>query len=42
MINDDDITCNYLQDVAELYRYTLNGLEENMPLKKEIEFLNFY
>ncbi|MBE5934882.1 MAG: HAMP domain-containing protein [Lachnospiraceae bacterium] len=42
MLNDDDSTCEYLQNAAELFRYNLNGLDGNISLDKEIENVDNY
>lgn len=42
MLNDDDKTCEYLQNAAELFRYNLNGLDYNTSLDKEIENVDHY
>ena len=42
MLNDDDKTCEYLQNAAELFRYNLNGLDYNTSLDKEINNVDHY
>lgn len=37
MMNDDDETVTYLENVADVFRYNLDGLDKEVTLKKEID-----
>jgi len=42
MLNDDDVTCEYLENAADIFRYNLNGLDSNVKLKDEINNVKSY
>lgn len=37
MLQGDQITCTYLENAADIFRYNLNGLDTNATLKDEID-----
>ena len=37
MLQGDDVTCDYLENFAEIFRYNLKGLDYNATLQEEID-----
>jgi two-component system, sensor histidine kinase YesM len=37
MLQGDEITCTYLENAADIFRYNLNGLDSNATLREEID-----
>ena len=42
MMNDDDVTCEYLENAADIFRYNLKGFGVNVRLKDEIDNATSY
>lgn len=42
MLSGDDVTCNYLENFAEIFRYNLKGLDYNATLEEEINNVMAY
>lgn len=42
MMNEDDTTRIYLENVADVFRYNLDGLEKEVSLEKELDNANSY
>lgn len=42
MLQGDDVTCNYLENAADIFRYNLKGLDFNATLRDEVQNVDSY
>lgn len=42
MLQGDDVTCDYLENFAELFRYNLKGLDYHATLEEEVDNVSAY